>query len=543
MANEHGTHVLVVDDEAGFRDLLTRILEPAGYKVQTATNAHEALNSIAQSAPAVAICDIHMPGPTGLWLASQIREQSPATAMVLATVDSSVPPTESMRRGIVAYILKPYRRHEVLSAVAQAYRWWSAESGEEVPALVPVASSAGAPSFSPPSGYSTASERASLPGRSKTRLVVAIAALVVAALGVAAAMYMMSHTSSQVLSRVAASAGMVLVYDGAGKLVMQGSGFFIEPELFVTNHHVVNGGMSAKVVSGAAEYRVAGVAAGDRQHDLVLLETTSPAPQHLTLADAAPDMGDAVSVYGAPLGLRGTLSTGIVSTARDDTGGRLQITAPISPGSSGSPVVNKTGAVVGVAVSSNALGQGLNFAVPAAYVRELLRSRGEVQPLLAASRGGGGDRERHDLLGPVRVATVFSEEPLVAMLARLTAEYTRTMPPAEARQRAQQDAIAASRTQLIFDRDGRLVETRLGDGSVRKDVPMPRTLDGEAQVAREELDATGNPARRVYADGSEVTFRYQLDPRGNWVSREAVRRDAAGRTSVSTGRRDIEYWE
>src|SRR5581483_26254 len=112
-------YVLIVDDEAGFRELMTRILAPTGYRLRTATNAHEALRIIAEETPAVAICDVHMPGPTGLWLAGQIRTLSPHTAMVLATSDPTVPPTESMRRGVVAYILKPYQRQAVLRAVAE----------------------------------------------------------------------------------------------------------------------------------------------------------------------------------------------------------------------------------------------------------------------------------------------------------------------------------------------------------------------------------------------------------------------------------------
>src|SRR5687767_96027 len=114
MDRKPGTHVLVVDDQSGFRELLKRFLEPAGYEVRTASDAHEALARLADAPPAVAILDVHMPGPNGLWLANQIRSGSPTTAIVLATSDDTVPPVESLKKGVVAYIVKPLQRGAVL---------------------------------------------------------------------------------------------------------------------------------------------------------------------------------------------------------------------------------------------------------------------------------------------------------------------------------------------------------------------------------------------------------------------------------------------
>src|ERR1700757_284132 len=100
MAGPDDAYVLIVDDEEHIREMYQRILEAAGYTVETATNSHEALRLIAATPPAVAICDIHMPGPSGLWLADQIRAQSPHTAMLLATSDSKVPPIENLKKGV-----------------------------------------------------------------------------------------------------------------------------------------------------------------------------------------------------------------------------------------------------------------------------------------------------------------------------------------------------------------------------------------------------------------------------------------------------------
>jgi len=578
------------------------------------------LRSLAESPPAVAICDIHMPGPTGLWLANQIRERSPHTAMVLATSDASVPPSESMRKGIVAYILKPFQRQAVLTAVAEAFRWWAAESGRELPALIPVVASAPSPEPTsepavnrPQPDIKRAGLHVSVP--------VAMGALLIVALIIAAILYWMNTRRAVILSQVASASGTIFVYDGAGNQLTQGSGFFITPDLFVTNHHVVNGGLRASIVAaGAAEYRVSGLAAVNRRRDLVLLRTSNPAPAHLALAASPPEIGDAIAVYGAPVGLKGTLSTGIVSTMREDAGELLQMTAPISHGSSGSPVVNEDGAVVGVVVSSNISGQGLNFAVPAAHVQELLNEAGEGRPLLVAARGAGDDRERHELIGAVRAVTITSAEPFAALRERLATEYAQTMPRQDAQARAERQAMLDSQTRLMFDREGRLVERVLGDdvtkiryqydergrlrsethtngtavtttwtfialgqntieaadspsGRLRRitylddgrllaeetrlgthvfsivrwrydDVSWPSASGIQETPAREEHDALGNPTRRVYTDGSEVLFTHRLDARGNWVTREIVRRDARGdRTFVSIQQREISYWD
>ena len=79
-----------------------------------------------------------------------------------------------------------------------------------------------------------------------------------------------------------------------------------------------------------------------------------------------PSEGEDIFVIGNPLGLESTVSTGIISAVRDIPafGKILQITAPISPGSSGSPVINSKGEVIGIATLVITKGQNLNFAIP-----------------------------------------------------------------------------------------------------------------------------------------------------------------------------------
>jgi tetratricopeptide (TPR) repeat protein len=83
--------------------------------------------------------------------------------------------------------------------------------------------------------------------------------------------------------------------------------------------------------------------------------------------------GQKIYVIGSPLGLPATISEGIISGLRDFNGHHLiQITAPISSGSSGGPVLNDKGELVGVAVAQFKDGQNLNFAIPKNHVELLL---------------------------------------------------------------------------------------------------------------------------------------------------------------------------
>ena len=120
--------VLIVDDEPDVRNALKIFLRPSGHEVSEASDAQAALSMMADGAPAVVLCDVHLrDGPNGLWLADRIRERHPNTAMVLVTGDATVPPVQSLRKGIVAYLIKPFRREDVIQAVEDGIRWSHAE--------------------------------------------------------------------------------------------------------------------------------------------------------------------------------------------------------------------------------------------------------------------------------------------------------------------------------------------------------------------------------------------------------------------------------
>ena len=115
--------VLVVDDESQIRDLLCRWISGDGRQVREASTAVAALDDM-QVAPAdVVLCDVHLPGESGLWLMGQLRARFPETALVLATSDRTVSPQISMQPGVVQYLAKPFTREEVLEAVRLAAVW------------------------------------------------------------------------------------------------------------------------------------------------------------------------------------------------------------------------------------------------------------------------------------------------------------------------------------------------------------------------------------------------------------------------------------
>ena len=187
-------------------------------------------------------------------------------------------------------------------------------------------------------------------------------------------------------SRALDSVVLVKNYGPTGTLAGTGSGFYVAPEMIVSNQHVVEGAHRVGVVlSDGSEIEIAGALAVDELNDLVVLKPAQPHASALNVARSdSLTVGQGVVVLGSPAGLSGTLSDGIVSAIRPEglaeysppgeaTPPVFQISAAISPGSSGSPVMNLSGEVVGVAVSQLRFGQNLNFAVPSGPLRQIIR--------------------------------------------------------------------------------------------------------------------------------------------------------------------------
>ncbi|OPX23374.1 MAG: hypothetical protein B1H03_01790 [Planctomycetales bacterium 4484_113] len=148
---------------------------------------------------------------------------------------------------------------------------------------------------------------------------------------------------------------MIIAKDAAGEVIAQGTGFFISADgHIVTSRHVMVGADLAEVKTAEGKtYVVTGVLAEDEGADIIEVaieggERISAGFPFLPLASALPAEGERVVVIGSPFALESTVSDGLVSAVREmpSTGQIIQITAPISPGSSGSPVLNLQGEVL-----------------------------------------------------------------------------------------------------------------------------------------------------------------------------------------------------
>lgn len=170
-----------------------------------------------------------------------------------------------------------------------------------------------------------------------------------------------AQDAREIAKKAFPSVVMLLMEDNAGQPLSLGSGFIVKEGIVATNLHVVAGSGKgyAKFISKKTKHDIMGYVAIDEKSDLVLLKIKDVNAPVLSLGDSNKvSVGDEIFVIGNPQGLEGTLSKGIVSAIR--TVGQdsiLQITAPISPGSSGGPVLNEKGEVIGVAVATFKEGQ------------------------------------------------------------------------------------------------------------------------------------------------------------------------------------------
>ena len=158
----------------------------------------------------------------------------------------------------------------------------------------------------------------------------------------------------------------------------QGSGFYVRPQIVATNYHVIEGASTGIVrhSSYGETARVDKVLAYDEEWDVALLSVAQSSGSYGILPLGRLDdvaVGDRAFIMGSPRGLEATFSQGIVSSLRDAPPYHLiQLTTPISPGSSGGPVMNEFGQVIGLATATVTEGQNLNFAVPVTVLHDLL---------------------------------------------------------------------------------------------------------------------------------------------------------------------------
>ena len=175
---------------------------------------------------------------------------------------------------------------------------------------------------------------------------------------------------------IAKSVGASVFTIDAGEDI--GSGFAVASDAggtkFITNYHVVAdtwtaGHHTVRIARDDVSYDGA-IIAVNPDADLAVIFVSQQLPI-LKRAAGTPQVGDPVLVIGSPLGLGGTVSSGIVSAMRTEHGhDYIQFSAPISPGNSGGPVVDRSGQVIGVSVAKmvGEGAEGLSFAIPIAKI-------------------------------------------------------------------------------------------------------------------------------------------------------------------------------
>jgi S1-C subfamily serine protease len=182
----------------------------------------------------------------------------------------------------------------------------------------------------------------------------------------------------------------------------RGSGFFIRPDLVITNNHVVEGQNSVTLRVAGAQY-TARVMTTSAAVDLALLQVYNPNPQQVTLrlgtaASARP--GEEVIAIGYALGaLSNTVTRGLVSALRQSGSVTLiQTDAAINPGNSGGPLIGRDGTVIGINSMgiSKQVGEGLAFAIAVDHATALVNGRPVVAaqtPLAGLNQAMGGPSE------------------------------------------------------------------------------------------------------------------------------------------------------
>ena len=157
--------------------------------------------------------------------------------------------------------------------------------------------------------------------------------------------------------------------------VRTGSGFAIGDQVLVTNRHVVAGATTLEVSTFDGkdiDVRTSGAAT---VADLAIVRTKEKLPASITLAPANPEVGQTVTAIGYPSGGPLTTTNGEVLGYREDPVARSHLpmllnSAPVEHGSSGSPLVDITGELVGVVYAST--GPGRNYAVPIEVLKDVL---------------------------------------------------------------------------------------------------------------------------------------------------------------------------
>lgn len=199
-------------------------------------------------------------------------------------------------------------------------------------------------------------------------------------------------SAEQVFETAAPSVVVISCFDYRGTMIATGSGFFLQPgKVIITNAHVVKGAASLEIKTfDGRMLTITETLVVDDARDLAVLPVTESflSPPGLWLSETEPKTGAPVFAIGAPEGFEFTISGGLVSQLREKKVGHfrmIQTSASISHGSSGGPLLNVNGDVVGVTTSGLNEAQNVNFAmsyIEVAAVQLASQTGADARPLV-----------------------------------------------------------------------------------------------------------------------------------------------------------------
>jgi len=206
---------------------------------------------------------------------------------------------------------------------------------------------------------------------------------------------------------------MIISMDENYQPIGIGSGFVIGKDgEIATNYHVVEGASSAlvKFVNKEEKYTVDNIVQISTKYDLAIIQINTKSTPLSLGDDELASVGNRIYAIGNPEGLEGTVSEGIISGFRkvDENFRIMQITAPISPGSSGGPIINQNGQVIGIASASIIIGQNLNFAIPVNKLKEIISKPSKKLPFNKANLPVDKDYKMSQQAEDTNLVTVFN---------------------------------------------------------------------------------------------------------------------------------------
>jgi hypothetical protein len=208
----------------------------------------------------------------------------------------------------------------------------------------------------------------------------------------------------QIYEKVNNAVVIVLAYNEDNKLMNQGSGVVVTDKgIIITNYHVMKNASKVNIMHGDMVIKNVKIVGGNEENDVLFLLIKNDSLSVIETPDSLDvRIGQKIYAIGSPLGYENSISEGIVSGYRKfDTINLIQITASISPGSSGGAVVNSKGQLIGISTYTVTKGQNINFAIP---VKEIFKTK--ISPFKPSITATNEEKDEDDEVKEI-------EEPII----------------------------------------------------------------------------------------------------------------------------------